>query len=527
MKRAAVALAGALTLISGAATAQTCLQIDRINATGVTLLSQAELRAALKPYEGQCLGIDGLNKALEAITFAYVEKGYITARAYLPEQNVADRQLDIAVVEGQLEAIRFNGEERRLWQHIVFPKMVGKPLQLRDVEQGLDAIRTMPAYSAEMEISAGSGEGDSVLNVEATAKHPWTFRIGANNYASRQNGGTATTEPEILPTYTGSLDATLSHVFGLNETFTFGYSRGTETWPFDQNDGTYSTTRYELGFQIPFGKWDLGLKYVNSDYALAGIGAITLGKSDGWVHEAQIRLGRVLKRTKDTKTTLTGTLEWRDNVDRIVEIVVDASSRTLSSLRIELAHERVFKKGLMTGTVAVERGLTWFGAERSAPGAPEAQFTLVNFSLDYSRPFKLEKGSLSYSTSLRGQWSDDPLHGNYQFGLGGTSTVRGTSRSLMSGANGILWRNELSWSPALPEKWKVKGGLQLYGALDVGHIFEKYATSIDGTLAGGAIGIRGQLGKVNFDAAWHEILSVPTGIDKPEGELLVSVSVRF
>jgi len=48
-----------------------CLPIDRIRTSGVTLLPAGELRRILAPFEGSCLGIKGINGALEAITLAY------------------------------------------------------------------------------------------------------------------------------------------------------------------------------------------------------------------------------------------------------------------------------------------------------------------------------------------------------------------------------------------------------------------------------------------------------------------------
>lgn len=527
------AVAALVCCLAGPGISQTCLPIDRIETTGVTLLSATDIRTAVAPFEGQCLGIEGLNGALEAVTLAYVEKGYVTARAYLPEQSIADRVLDIAVVEGQLEAIRFNGKPDRRWQHIVFPRLVGKPVQLRKVEQGLDTIRRMPAYEAEMEISAGEAEGGSVLDITATAKKPWTLRVGANNYGSRRDA----TNPEdetILSTYSGTVDITADHLLGLNETWSFGYSRGTETFPFDTRDGDYATQRIEAGLRLPYGPWEFSARYMQSKYALSSFGTISFIPSDGWVKEARVSLSRLLHRGRDSKTTLSGTLEFRQNEDRVAQIVINASSRTLSSFRLDLTHERSLGGGLLTARLGVEQGLTWFGAEQIAEvsdSQPEAQFTLFDVGVDYTRPWKLKAGVLSYSGQIRAQGALNALHGNYQFNLGGLSSIRGTSRGLMSGANGVLLRNELSFTPAGQDKWPAT--IQLYGALDVGHIFDQYSTTvaggavIGGTMSGGALGLRGQFGKASFDVAWHQVLSVPSGLTRPDGELLASLSFRF
>ncbi|MEM9637366.1 MAG: ShlB/FhaC/HecB family hemolysin secretion/activation protein [Pseudomonadota bacterium] len=508
-----------------------CLPISRIATTGVTLLPDDDLRAVLAPFQGRCLGLAAFDDALRAVTLAYVDLGYIGARAYLPAQDLSDGVLEIAVVEGSLEAVRFNGAPDPRWERVVFPGLVGRPVQLRAIEQGLDIIRSMPSYGAEMTLSAGASPGGSVLEVAATSRRPWTLRVGANNYGSR----TDAVDRTVLSTYSGTVDLSWDHALGLNETWTLGWQRGTESYPFDLADGDYATERVSFGVRAPYGPWTLSLDHMRSDYGLTSFGMISFIPSDGWVRETRGSVSRLLGRGRDGKTTLTGTLEARENRDRVAGIVIDASSRRLSSFRLDLDHDRVLWSGTLRARVGVERGLKLFDAEvleEVSEGQPEAQFTLVDGSVSYGRSWGLESGRLRYSGSLSGQYGFDALHGNYQFNLGGVSTVRGTSRALMSGARGMLWRNEVGFTPARQDRWP--GTVEVYGALDVGHVFARYSTTVDasdvligGGMSGAALGVRGQFGRASVDVAWHRVLSVPGGLDLPGGEVLVSVSTRF
>ena len=496
-----------------------CLPIERIDVRGTSLLSAAEVSAAIAPYEGRCLGIPQINAALEAITFSYVDKGYITTRAYLPEQNLADRVLDIRVVEGKLSAIRFNGEPRKLWQAIVFPDMIGRTANLREIEQGLERIRAMPSYSAEMEVSAGAAEGESILDVTAQAEKRWSARLGASNHGSPNSG-----------TYLSTLDLSYDHLLGMNESWALNLSRGVSTFPFSFEEGPEANYSIGTTARFPYGPWLLKATYKYSAYNTDHLGPITTIGTDGWTHSADLTLSRVITRGQDSKTTLSAQLARRDVVNRIAEITILASSRVITTTRIDLEHERTVLGGKFTARVGVERGLDFLGAEvfsEQPDGQPNAQFTLVDFGLKYQHTWETGIGNIGYNGAIKGQWGFDKLYGAQQFALGGISTLRGAKGSVVAGNSGVLWRNELSWSPniTLPTTF---GKIQLYGALDLGYIHRDVDLGIAGGGAlGSAVGVRTIGGMISADIAWHQVLLVPNGVSAPDGILLLSVSARY
>ncbi len=543
-----IALGSAFALLASSAQAQiNCIPIDTIDVTGITLLSAAEVDAALAPYRGQCLDIEGINGALEAVTFLYVDKGYVTARAYLPEQNIADRSLEITVVEGELSAVRFNGETRPIWQGIVFPGLAGKSANLREIEQGLEIIRGMPAYNATMEITAGEQEGQSILEVTATAERPWTARISADNQGTPGSGQ-----------YQGTINLTYDHLLGLNESWALNLSRGTEEYPFSSDTGGAASENIGASVRFPYGRWSFETSYQYSGYETDTLGPISTIGTDGWTETASFNLSRVMHRNQISKTTLSSTIERRENVNRIADIKINASSRTLASARIDLEHEREFLGGSLTAELGYEQGLDAFGAE-VAPDplvGPDAQFQLADFGLNFFRPWQTGIGRISYSGTLRGQYSEDDLYGNYQFGVGGFSSVRGVNRGAVDlppdpedpdatakrdigffrGDSGAYWRNDLIWSPDidLPE---VFGGLQAYAGLDVG-IADVAGSDFSPTLVGSAVGLRLSGGRVSADFSWQQLLRGPENFDDPnspadgefvlpDGIFVASISARF
>lgn len=80
-----------------------CIDVQRIELLGVTRLVHSAQSRLLHSYQHQCLTAARLNLLLQDITHAYLERGYVTTRAYLPAQDLASGTLQVQVVEGHTE----------------------------------------------------------------------------------------------------------------------------------------------------------------------------------------------------------------------------------------------------------------------------------------------------------------------------------------------------------------------------------------------------------------------------------------
>lgn len=75
-----------------------CFFIRQVLINGADHLSESDRKQATQPYEGQCLGTSQLNELLKVITNRYIDKGLVTSRAYLPQQDLSGGQLKVLVV---------------------------------------------------------------------------------------------------------------------------------------------------------------------------------------------------------------------------------------------------------------------------------------------------------------------------------------------------------------------------------------------------------------------------------------------
>ena len=506
-----MAVALALGAASTAQAQQSCITVSKVDLIGVALFTPAEQASWVAPFEGRCIGLGEINQILEAVTLSYVDAGFVTARAYLPEQNLADGSLEIRVVEGELSAITFNGEARPAWQAAVFPGMIGRPLNLREVEQGLEQIRALPSYSAEMDIGAGAAQGQSVLAVSATSARPWTGSISVNN-----NGAVQTGE------HIFALDLGADNLMGLNDRWTLNLG---QSW----GEDPAGTANGSFALHVPRGKWDFTTKASWSSYQQDTPGTFGPIPVDGWTQSFAFTATRLLQRNQETKTHLDIALTRRANENRIAHVRIESSSRIMATLGLTLRHQRPLWGGQLNASLGWAQGLAAFGAEDFAAqpvGSPNAQFGLATFSLSLTRPWQLEAGALTYTGTIRGQWSDDRLYGTQQMSLGGSSSVHGSKSGLISGNRGVLWRNELSYSFANAPA--ALGRVSLYLGADIGRIAPQSAYGISGgTVAGAVIGLRASGGWADVDLSYQQIADASAGIPIPDGVFLFSISRKF
>lgn len=281
---------------------------------------------------------------------------------------------------------------------------------------------------------------------------------------------------------------------------------------------------------MPTGAFNVRANVGWSDYATEVPGAFRPIAVDGDTRTIGLAGSALLARDQTSKTRMTFGLTRRANENRIADVRIDASSRVLTSARYGLAHERAAWGGAFEALVGFEHGLRLFGAEdaRAQPaGQPDAQYALWNAELRFRRLFEAGSSRIGYSTSLRGQWSDDLLYGTQQFNLGGGSSVRGSKAVQVSGNTGHVWRNEVFWRTpaALPEQL---GMFELYMTADRGVIAAQDDAAIaGGVVRGASLGARLVGGRFDIDATYGRILQTPGGIARPDWDFLISAGWRF
>jgi len=418
-----------------------CFSIKTIEVSGADALSESERHALIQPYIGQCLGVPQLNEVLKAITDRYLAKGLVTSRAYLPQQDLSSGVLKIQVVEGRLEGLK--GEQgsgitdRQLGMS--FPGKQGELLNLREIEQMVDQLNRLPSNQAQMELAPGKAVGGSDVLVKNTPQKPW--RVGL----SRHNGGQRSTGEQQ---WGASLD--WDNPLGLADQLSL---RGGHDAVSDHQKTSRNSM---LNYNLPFGWWNLNYSYSESEYrSLAQANNFNF-KQSGDSQSHQLRLERVIHRDALSKTSLsTGVAYLRTN-NFIEDSKLALSSNRLSEAQFGINHGRRIGGSFLNIDLGMQDGIGAFDAQANhnpRPGQADARYRKYTATVSYLYPFKLWGESLSFSSLMTGQRSEDVLFSPQRMSLGGQSSIRGYKDQMLSGDSGGYWRNDLRWSRPVTWAW--------------------------------------------------------------------------
>jgi len=118
--------------------------------TGNTVLPEATLRGIATPYVGRELSWADLEQLRDELTRAYVDAGYLTSGAWIPDQAVENGVVEIRIQEGVLGELSIESD-RRLSSRYVEDRLHGAlvgPLNLRALEERLQILRQDPVVAA-------------------------------------------------------------------------------------------------------------------------------------------------------------------------------------------------------------------------------------------------------------------------------------------------------------------------------------------------------------------------------------------
>jgi len=446
-----------------------CFPIHHVAIRNASLLSQSQQQNLIAPYINRCLNLTEINSLVYAISDWYIQRGYITSRAFLTEQDLSAGELVIPVLEGKLDEIRLDGQHPRALL-MAFPGLEGEILNLRDIEQGMEQINRVRATPVQIEIQPSPKAGYSVVNLTAKPEFPISASLGFDNSGQKSTG-------------TGQLNASLTgnNLLGLADRW---FISGARSSAFSQWRDAQSL---QAGVSIPYGYGLLDYSYSWSSYHSSFINNDFTWLSNGDNISHRLNGSWVLFRNGDIKTGVQFGLSHYASHNFLNKTLLTSSSRKITSLQVGLNHTQKMFDGVATLNPTLSRGMPWFDVE-SDDGKngdlPKAQFRKWSVSGSFQRPLT---NNLWWLSSVYAQWSPDRLYGSERLTLGGESSVRGFKEQYLSGDAGGYLRNELDYSLfTLP----VIGEVSALAAVDGGWLkSDAQNRESTGTLWGSAVGL--------------------------------------
>lgn len=412
------------------------VRVERIRITGNTVIGTEELEPIVAPYAGADMDLSDLQRVADLITDEYRKKGYSIARAYIPQQEIKEGVVEIAVLEGKVGEIVVKGNKQYSTDFIKrgFTTVIkDKAIKHSSLERSLLLLNENPDLKAAAVLQAGKEPGTTDIMVNVQDKLPLHLVVDYNNFGSeflsRHRFGTELVLSKFLIMEGSSLS--VRGVMGSDPSDLL-FGRASYTLPIS-NFGT------KLGFSAFGGDFVVGREFAELD-----IKGETWGYGISLTHPfIKTRFQNLTAEfgfeSKDTKQFLLGSLSSRDKI---------------RMLKAGLNYDRADTTGRNFIWLSVFQGLgDSLGAmenrdPRSSRTGADNRFTKTNLILA-----RFQRISDSFSLILRGsgQASTDSLVAGEQFSIGGADSVRGYPQAEFLGDDGYNVSTELRVSP-LPNK---------------------------------------------------------------------------
>lgn len=450
------------------------------------------VQTELNKYANRRIGIQGINLIVKRLTDALIDKGYITTRILVPEQDLSTGTLKLTIVPGTIRNIRLADPATRANWRTAFPVRPGAVLNLRDLEQGLEQMKRVPSQDVDMKLVPGNQPGESDVVITVKQANPFKAVLTLDD-----SGAKATGKLQLSQTLA------VDNLLGLNDLLNITFNSDGD------RDGRIKGTRGDsLYFSLPYGNTTFSFSSSRHNYHQRIYSSIQPITTSGKSSTMEFKLSRLIHRDQTSKTHLDlGIVKhWSNSYIEDAEIEIQRKNTT--ALKCGLSHRRYIGKATLDFSVANKRGVPWLNAQpdTAGPDEPTSRFSIWTLDASLAKPVTVLNAKGRFSASLRSQYTKNLLFGSEFFSIGGRYTVRGfDGEQTLAAEKGFLIRNELGIAID-------SAGTETYLGLDYGRVFGPAGEFLPGkSLTGAAAGIRGQIGKARYDVFVGWPLSRPAG----------------
>ncbi len=409
--------------------------VNSVEVAPSEILTQDEINKLVQPIVGRNVFIEDIQKVIDSINNLYAEKGFVTARAFLPEQTVENGNIYIALTESKIGNITV---QQNKWtkEGYITRRLPEKEGQLFDIVELEKDILDFNRYNEGVRLSANlrAGEKSGTTDIDVVADENFPFHLmGLFDNAGRYSTGSLRGGAMI---YADSL-------FGHRDRLSLGtyLSKGATSpfidynFPVNKKDGRvgfmYSSTfaNVKYGPYVDFFK----LRSAGQQYSLY--------YSQPLIRKTGFELKSYAAANYKRARTM---MSFKEPYDIIYHDNLVDSIDNITSVELALQARKDTKYGI------------WYLTQ-------DAYYAFPTFKSDRDNHYFKYSGSAvrlhDFSHGVIGQ-----LRGNYQFvpgdkripyldmmQTGGLATVRGYSEGLMIGKTGYFLSGELMF-PLLPRQ---------------------------------------------------------------------------
>lgn len=398
--------------------------IKAVKVSDSKILTDEEIQNFVNPIINNYITFNELQEVVDNINYYYATKGYVTAKAYIPPQTLADQTVTIALLEGTVNKLTISNNKYTSESYIKkrLNANEGDIFEIIELEKNIvDFNRYNPGIKLNANLK--KGEYDGTTDIDIVAKESFPFHIvGLMDNAGRKTIG------ELrggLMMYTDSL-------FKQRDRLTIGsYASSHSITPFADYNIPVNKKDGRVGFTFSTSYSEIA----NGPYEIFDISSRSYTYSLYYTHplirKPNFELTSYTAANYKEGSTSFG--DYRLNTDQVTSLETALNARYDS------------KRGIWYATQGVYQAFPLFDDNSKYFKYTGSLLRLHDFGHGIVGQFR---GMYQYSP-------DDYMPYIDQLQAGGLATVRGYSEGLLIGRSGYILSAEMMF-PILPQKIAIK-----------------------------------------------------------------------
>lgn len=170
------------------------MTLNGVRFSGHTQIMETDLQLLVVDNLGKKLGFNELQAVADSVSNFYRGKGYFVARAYLPQQEIKDGIVEIAVLEGKVGAatVKQDGSIRThasVAQGLLNTNVpVGSIVQEKALERAALLANDLPGIDASINLDPGAQTGETNVTLNTTEGKIFSASVDLDNHGNRFTG---------------------------------------------------------------------------------------------------------------------------------------------------------------------------------------------------------------------------------------------------------------------------------------------------------------------------------------------------
>lgn len=387
--------------------------------------------------------LDDIKGLLEKINNYYVKNGYLTSRAYVQAQDLANGVLKISLFEGKIGDVLPQDNQYTSDAYILealdFPQ--AQVLNLNDLEQKIAFFNA--ANESKTKIALRPGQAVGTTDIDAVVSEPQRFSASAftDNAGSHENGryrvGLFTSVRKVMPF---DLLQDKLNLGGIT-------SRGSDAIfaSYDVTEPYWLTT------------WTAGVDWSNSEIVAGDLRSLDV---NGNFYNYYISV----KRPFSVRDDMIVTAGLRANTKHGKNYVSDYKVQDVNTDTVSI----------FTDVLYLFNNGYWYNNFEATQAAKirhgDNSFAHFNYNGELQVGFA---DAFAFNVKGRAQYSNDNfMPSSDQFQIGGSGSVRGYSEGMLIGDSGISFMNEIKY--ALPADGNWLNNAEAFVFYDFGQVWTDY-----------------------------------------------------